>query len=393
MKIAVAGHICLDIIPRFATPLRSVAGAIAPASLGSASGEKKSADSTPSVPNSGTTLIPGTLTEVAGVLLATGGAVSNTGIALHRLGLDISLIAKVGDDDFGLTIQNIMGRQADALADGIIVSEGEETSHTIVINPPGTDRLFLHCPGANHTFCADDIPMEKLKGVELFHFGYPTLMRRMFQNNGSEMKTLFERVHEAGSLTSLDMTCVDPNSEAGQVDWFQWLENVLPSVDLFLPSIDEILFMVNRPKYEDLSQKFPGDMLRGIDRTLVEETAQMLIDLGVSVVVIKLGNQGLYLRTSQTVPGRDATWSNVSLFMPCLETDVVGTTGAGDCTIAGFLAGFASGANPADAATFAVGTGAFSTESADATGAIPSRETVQKRIASGWAHLESKFEN
>ena len=372
MKIAVAGHICLDMIPRF--------------------GKKKSAP-TQSVPDLGKIFVPGTLTEVGGALLATGGVVSNTGITLHRLGLDVSLIGKVGDDDFGLTVRNILKRQADALADGIIVSPGEETSYTVVINPPGIDRLFLHCPGANHSFCADDIPAEKLKGVELFHFGYPTLMRRMFQNNGFKAKALFERVHAAGALTSLDMTSVDPNSEAGQVDWFQWLENVLPSVDLFLPSIDEILFMVNRPKYNELSEKFPGDMMQGIDRTLVEETAQALIDLGVSVAVIKLGDQGLYLRSSETVPGRGAAWSNVSLFMPCLESNVIGTTGAGDCTIAGFLAEFASGASPVDAARFAVGTGAFSTESADATGAIPSRKTVQKRIASGWAPLESKFQN
>jgi len=370
MSIAVAGHICLDIIPRFGNRLRR--GEACPSDIGSI-------------------LIPGTLTEIGGAVLATGGAVSNTGIALHKLGLPVSLMAKIGDDDFGQTILNILRRQGAELADGMIVSPGVETSYTVVINPPGIDRMFLHCSGANHTFCSADMDDEKLAGVDLFHFGYPTLMRSMYQNNGAEMKALFARVRAAGACTSLDMTCVDPLSEAGQVDWFQWLENVLSSVDIFLPSIDEILFMVNRPAYATLAEKFPGDMMRGIDRTMVEETARTLIDLGVSVVVIKLGDQGLYLRTGKAVRGRGPEWCNISLFMPCLKANVVGTTGAGDCTIAGFLAAFVKGGRPSDAAETAVAVGAFSTESAEATGAVPSWMTVQQRLAAGWERKGSKF--
>ncbi len=39
------------------------------------------------------------------------------------------------------------------------------------------------------------------------------------------MKALFDRVRSAGAYTSMDMTCVDPAAEAGQIDWFQWLES------------------------------------------------------------------------------------------------------------------------------------------------------------------------
>ncbi|MCK5879628.1 MAG: carbohydrate kinase family protein [Holophagae bacterium] len=363
MMIVVAGHICLDIIPTFKQKVKDV----------------------------GALFVPGTLAEIGAAALATGGAVSNTGIALHRLGLPVSLMAKIADDDFGQTVLNILQRQDPSLADGMIVGLGDETSYTLVISPPGIDRMFLHCPGANHTFCAADIVDEKLKGVELFHFGYPTLMRTMYQNNGAEMKIIFDRVHQAGAWTSLDMTCVDPASEAGQIDWFQWLENVLPSVDLFLPSIDEILFMVNRAKYDELAEAFPGDIMQGVDRLLVEQTAQTLLDLGVSVVVIKLGDQGLYLRTATSVPGRDPAWDGADIFMPCMEADVVGTTGAGDCTIAGFLAAFVKGETPRDAVRTAVGVGAFSVESATATDSIPSWEMVKNRIADGWEKVGSKF--
>ena len=47
------------------------------------------------------------------------------------------------------------------------------------------DRSFLHCPGANDTFGPEDIDVERLAGVSLFHFGYPPLMRRMYSDGGA----------------------------------------------------------------------------------------------------------------------------------------------------------------------------------------------------------------
>ncbi len=363
-RIVVAGHVCLDIIPDFGKAVKPLMEIF----------------------------VPGTLTEIGRATVATGGAVSNTGIALHRLGLDVSLMAKVGDDEFGHSILNILAQYGEGPVSGMIMDPAVESSYSIVINPPGIDRVFLHCPGANHTFCAEDIEYEKLEGVDLFHFGYPTLMRSMYRDAGAEMKEIFERVRGKGVLTSLDMTRPDPAAESGKVDWLAWLRNVLPKVDIFLPSIDEILYMLNRPKYEALAAEFGEDnLMAGIDCATVREVAQRLLDLGVSVVVIKLGDQGLYLRTADGVPGRGPVWSNADIFAPCYQAAVVGTTGSGDCTIAGFLAGFVKGGTPQDAMNSAVGVGACSTESAEATGAVPHWDEVQRRITAGWGRLASKF--
>jgi sugar/nucleoside kinase (ribokinase family) len=71
---------------------------------------------------------------------------------------------------------------------------------------------------------------------------------------------------------------------------------------------------------------------------------------------------------------------------PCFEADrVAGTTGAGDCTIAGFLAGLLRGEGPAEAATSATAVGASSVEAADATGGIPPWPEVAARLRAGWA--------
>ncbi len=51
---------------------------------------------------------PGHLVDVGPVSFSTGGAVSNTGLALHRLGIETYLSAKVGVDPFAEIVRGII---------------------------------------------------------------------------------------------------------------------------------------------------------------------------------------------------------------------------------------------------------------------------------------------
>lgn len=369
-EIIVAGHLCLDLIPTFDARDDAL----------------------------GQMLVPGKLVHVGPAVTATGGAVSNTGQALHRLGIATQLMGKVGDDMFGRAILDVIRRQAESLVETVIVSPGEASSYTVVINPPGVDRIFFHCPGANDTFCAADVDLSRLAGARLFHFGYPPLMRRMFLDNGAELAGLLRQVKAAGLTTSLDMALPDPNSEAGRVDWPALLANALPHVDLFVPSLDEILFMLDRPRFETLSAG--GNLTARIDGPLLAELAERLFELGAAVVMLKLGNQGAYLRTTANA-GRlanlgaitlPAGWLGRELLAPVFAANVVGTTGAGDCTIAGFLAGVVKGLTIEEALRAAVAVGACNVESPDAVSGIPAWDTVQSRLAAGWAQRPVSLE-
>ncbi len=149
--------------------------------------------------------------------------------------------------------------------------------------------------------------------------------------------------------------------------------------------------MVDREKYNQLVAKFGAKIIDGVDADLVENTAQNLIDLGVPVVVIKLGEHGLYLRTASTVPGKNSSWNNVSRFESCFNPNLAGTTGAGDCAIAGFLSAYMNGASAEEAIVMSVATGSISTESLDAVSAIPHRSQVLARVNSGWDRIPGKF--
>jgi sugar/nucleoside kinase (ribokinase family) len=58
-------------------------------------------------------LVPGKLVDVGPAVLATGGAVSNTGLALHRLGSHVQFMGKVGNDQSGAVIMDVLSQNGD----------------------------------------------------------------------------------------------------------------------------------------------------------------------------------------------------------------------------------------------------------------------------------------
>jgi len=359
----VAGHISLDLYPRLLGPA---------------------------------TLEPGRLVVVGPATISTGGVVANTGVALHRLGVRVRLVGKVGSDLFGRAVLDALASRDSELASDMIVSPGDVTSYTIVINPPGVDRSFLHCPGANQSFSAQDVRDELLAGVRLFHFGYPPLMREMYAAGGAQLRRMFQRVHSAGPATSLDLCALDPESEAGHVPWERVLSRALPFVDIFAPSIGELLFILDRPAHAQLEAG--AELSAVVDRQRLAELGDVVLGMGAAVAAIKLGDQGLYLRTARDTARISAfcdriglaadAWLGREVLAPCFAArSVAGTTGSGDCTIGGLLAALLRGEDPAGAATSAAAVGACSVEGVDPASAIPPWPDVAARIAHGWPRL------
>ena len=355
----VAGHICLDIIP----PLISVA-------------------------DFGSAFKPGRLLETGPVLMSTGGAVSNTGLALHKLGINTQLMGKVGSDIFGQAVLNLVKDIDEKLAGGMNIVAGEASSYTVILNPPNTDRIFLHCPGANDTFGVEDINYDLLRQVDLFHFGYPPLMKRMYQNDGAELVEMFKRAKATGVTTSLDTSMPDPTAPAGQANWPLIFKGALPYVDLFVPSLHEILFML----YPDIFKEVTAQN-RSITPALASRIADDLLAMGVKILMLKAGHLGLYLRTAdetrladlgRACPADLARWAKREVWSPIFKVNVVGTTGSGDATIAGFLAAFLRDLLPTETATMASAVGACNVEAADAVSGIRSWEETTARVKAGW---------
>ena len=365
-RIMVAGHVALDITPTFPRSYKASLSDIAK---------------------------PGNLVTVGEVEFSVGGCVSNSGLALHKFGADTMLVSKIGSDNFGkILIEKYreMGAEPRFIEDA-----AERTSYTIVIAPPDSDRCFLHDPAANHSFVERDISDALMREAAYFHFGYPPLMQRFYENNAAELRALLKRAKSHGLVTSLDMATIDPEGAAAETDWERALAKTLPFVDFFLPSIEELCFMLDRERYAQWKKRAAGQdvcELLSLEED-VKPLARKALSLGCRAVLVKCGVAGLYLYTgdeeamlqiSTHFDGRG--WGNLAIFQDSFvpKTEILSTVGAGDTSIAAFLYSLMQGFAPAECVAIASATGACCTTCYDTLSGLLPIETVRQHIGEGW---------
>lgn len=310
--IIVAGHICVDIAPRLPV---------------------------------GAAIEPGNLIEIGPLTMTLGGCVANTGGDLAALGIPVKLSAAIGRDHLGDFVRRTFAeRELDA--SGLQIADRKGTSYSLVLKPDGADRTFWHYDGANALF---DESLVDPSGERILHVGYPPLLRGMLADNGERLRRMFARARREGVTTSLDMAVVDRDSETGRLDWDAILANVLPEVDVFSPSLDDV-----KSALQLKADPFP---------LLVERVAQSFVDRGVAVVALSCGARGIKVRTANgarllkagsVLRGVSLDWAGKSFWQPAVEVTRMETTnGAGDAATAGLLFGLLSGLSPEDAARLA----------------------------------------
>lgn len=367
IDVVVAGHLTIDVTPTFTE-------------TGGATIEE--------------IFIPGKLNIVGRAAISTGGPVSNTGFALLRLGIKTELMGKVGDDFHGMaTMAKLkeLGKEK-----GTVVVKGEESSYTIVIAPPGIDRMFLHNPGANDTFGFKDINFSLVKQSKLFHLGYPPLMKRLYTNGGRELKRIFKKARGVGTTTSMDVALPDPASPSGQADWDSILKVTLPYVDIFLPSAEEAMFMLDKKRFLEKRRKAKQrDILDYFEAGELSRLANRLLCYGANIVGIKCGYRGLYLRTATkgrlagigfAKPADLDNWSNRELWEPSYHVrKVISAAGSGDSCIAGFLAAYIKGESVESTLQHACAVGAQNVQALDTISGVKSWKETTRQIKSGWA--------
>jgi len=358
LDAVVAGHVCLDIIPALPRGAR---------------------------------FVPGQMIEIDGTGFAAGGAVANTGVALHRLGVRVRLVGRVGADHYGDLVQQILAGHAAHLAEALYRDRTTATAHTYILSVPGTDRVLVHHAGTNATFRGTDVSDATLAATRALHLGYPPTLEQLYRDDGAGTVALLGRARAAGVTTSVDMTQIDPAGRTGAADWPTILRRMLPLTDLFLPSVGEMLQLLDPLRWRQVTAH--GDAASLLPAHDVAALGRSLLAMGPALVVLKCGARGLYLCSASAAriaaaghaaPRDAAAWADRELWVPAYPADVVGTNGAGDAAIAGLLMGVLRGFGLSQSLDAAVAVGACSVEHADATAGVPGWPAIEQRIAAGW---------
>jgi sugar/nucleoside kinase (ribokinase family) len=260
--------------------------------------------------------------------LVVGGSAAITAIAAARLGLQVALVAAIGDDAAGNFMLAELAR-AGVDSGSMSVRADLPTGMTMVLSG-GDDRAILTASGAIGALTPADVPADLLSRSRHVHVSSYFLLERSL---GPGLATLLASARAAGATTSLD-TNWDPAGTWGA----EFFPEVLTQTDMLLPNEAE------------------AERLTGA-ATVSEAVASLTRADG--RVVVKLGARGaLYA---------DGSRQYMASPPPMTPVD---TTGAGDCFNAGLLAGLLRGLDPAQALALACATGALSTQGIGGTGHV-----------------------
>lgn len=236
-----------------------------------------------------------------------GGCAANTGIGLHTLGVQTKVLGKVGQDGFGDFVSASFEKYG-IDARGIVRDDEKTTSATMVMVAADAERSFIHYPGANGSYRAEDVDWAAIESSSLLHIAGHFLMPSF---DGVPCAETLREARKRGVLTSLD-TAGSTNEQ-----WREVLYPCLEHLDYLVPSYSEARFCT--PFY-------------GTDQDRPENVARWFRDQGVGTVALKMGTAGSYVLSDE------GEWR-----IPPFRVRAVDATGAGDAFAAGFLAGVLHG--------------------------------------------------
>jgi sugar/nucleoside kinase (ribokinase family) len=261
----------------------------------------------------------GKLGLVEKMSLQIGGCAANVVIDLARLGLKSTIIGKIGEDNFGRFLLDTLNSEKVNVS-GLKLDKDVSTSASMVMISGDGERSILHSFGANAVFCFEDIDLDIVKKSKILLIAGTFLMPGF---DGEGTRRLLKFAKENNVLCCMD-TAWDSKGQ-----WLKKIESSLGYLEWFMPSYDEAREMSNL--------------------TDPAEIAEFFCSKGVKNVIIKLGNEGCFVKPENVKGYKVPAFDKVK---------VIDTSGAGDSFCAGFIAGLSNGWDIAECANFANAVGA-----------------------------------
>lgn len=270
-----------------------------------------------------------------------GGKGANQAVAAGRLGYPVSMIAKVGDDEFGTQLRkglraaNVNVRQVGTARD---TASGVAL---ISVDAKGQNSIMV-IPGANGTLSPRDVerslPLLRNAGMILTQLEIP-------------IETV-EYLCEVSYRSKVPLM-LDP-APARKLPG-----KMLKQVSYLTPNETETFALCG---------------LAGSEMTLpiAAESARKLRSKGPANVIVKLGQRGAYIDSAD----------GVQTLIPSFKVRVVDSTAAGDAFNAGLAVALLRGMNLSEAARYAAAVGAISVTRDGAQPAMPTALEVEKLFKS-----------
>lgn len=268
-----------------------------------------------------------------------GGKGANQAVAAGRLGNDVHMIAKVGDDDFGKRLREGLAA-ASVNVDDVSVAPGTASGVALISVAANGQNSIVVVPGANAELRPQDLdrilPKLKSAGIILAQLETPL----------ETVEYLSEIAHHAGVPFMLDPAPARPLPDA-----------ILRRVTYLTPNETETAALCRLEERE-------------VTPAMVPEAAEALLKMGVENVILKLGSRGAFL----------ATRSGIRAMVPAIDVRAVDSTAAGDAFNGGMASGLMQGMGLQEAVRFGVAVAAVSVTRPGAQPSMPSAAEVAELL-------------
>ena len=164
-----------------------------------------------------------------------GGTSANTAVALAKLGLDVSFVGTVGDDQYGRFVMQDF-KDAGVDVTGLVADSTLSTVGVFAFVDDRGERYLWGWPRERQSFKVLDenlVPMHMIREADWVHSSGMCLT---YDTSAREtIIRIFEQAHDAGVPTSFDLNLrvddgvLDPDFAAA-------LERIIPNVDYLLGS-------------------------------------------------------------------------------------------------------------------------------------------------------------
>ena len=274
---------------------------------------------------------PGETVTDAELSLFPGGKGANQAIAAARLGAEVMMLGRVGEDAFG---QDLVKNLRD---NGVYTScieaipDAPTGSAFITVTPDGENAIVVS-PGANRRF------------------------------GPKEVETASEDLRQTWVLVAqleVDVDAVETAARIAADNGGRFLLNLAPPRE-----VSDTLLRLSDPL---VVNEHEARFLLGEDERDPEGSARGLLELGPSSVVLTSGAAGAILATGE-----------LTRHFPALEVEVVDTTGAGDAFVGALATRLSEGAPLEEAVPYAVLAGAVAVTYEGAQGSLPTPEDIEK---------------
>ncbi|KZV42258.1 fructokinase 3 [Dorcoceras hygrometricum] len=291
------------------------------------------------------------LAEAPAFKKAPGGAPANVAVGIARLGGASAFIGKVGEDEFGYLLADIL-TQNNVNNEGMRFDPGARTALAFVTLRKDGERefMFYRNPSADMLLEVSELDLELIKKAKIFHYGSISLITEPCK---SAHIAAMIAAKEAGVILSYDPNLRLPlwhSAESAR----EGILSIWNTADIIKISEEEIHFLTNgEDPYDD-----------NVVRKLYHPNLRLLL--------VTEGQEGCRYYTKE-FSGR----------VEGLKVECVDTTGAGDAFVAGVLSQVAGDTSLIqdenrlrEALRFANACGALTVTERGAIPALPTRETV-----------------